>query len=100
MPTIPDRVVFTHRCHCPGATEPPGEAGVEHVFTIDGAEFPWYIAESGLKVTRLADDFYAIDLTVFANHVECVGVDVRDERPGPINTGKAEINPQWKITDA
>ena len=58
-------VVIRHVCHCKTAAEPPAdEDKIEHVFTIDGEDFPWYISERGQIVTRVMDDLYVVDVEI------------------------------------
>ncbi len=69
MTTILDQiakdVVIKHRCHCKTADEQPADGEPdEHVFTVDGEEFPWFISERGQIVKRLADDLYSIDVEI------------------------------------
>lgn len=71
-------VVVHHRCGCASATEPPGEHGVEHVFTIDGVEFPWAISEHGPRVYRVCENLYQIDVTILASAVEVDGIEISD----------------------
>lgn len=64
LAAIPAEVVIRHTCHCEAAVEPaaPGEPE-EHVFTVDGEDFPWPLpAERNPVVTRVADDLYRIAL--------------------------------------
>lgn len=58
-------VVIRHVCHCDTAVErPEGDEPQEHVFTIDGEEFPWLISDRGPVVRQLRDDFYTIDVEI------------------------------------
>lgn len=58
-------VVIRHTCTCEGALEHPAHgAPHEHVFTVNGEDFPWYISERGQRVTRLADDLYSVDVEI------------------------------------
>lgn len=63
---IADTVVIRHICHCDGAIEHPGHDEVtEHVFTVDGEDFPWYVSQRGPIVTQLGDDWYTVDVEIF-----------------------------------
>jgi hypothetical protein len=62
---IAEKVVIRHLCHCETATEEPGpNDAVEHKFTVDGEDFPWYITARGPQATRLAKDLYAVDVEI------------------------------------
>lgn len=61
---IAETVVIRHRCHCTPVAQPPHDTVIEHVFTVDGEDFPWLISDRGPIVTRLADDFYAVDVEI------------------------------------
>lgn len=54
-------VHIVHTGECPGCT---------HVFDVDGAEFPWHITEAGPRVTRLMDDFYAVNVGILCLNKE------------------------------
>jgi hypothetical protein len=69
--------VIRHHCDCVSATVPPGEDGVEHVFTLDGVEFPWHISEEGPRVRKL-EGLYAIDVTIPVEDVDVDGVEIAD----------------------
>lgn len=65
MKTIAKRVVIRHVCHCDGAIEKPADdEAQEHVFTVDGEEFPWFISQRGQIVKRLFDDLYSVDVEI------------------------------------
>lgn len=65
FPHIPDEVLIRHTCHCDTATNRPHDDEPEiHRFEVDGEPFPWYISEKGPQVTRLADDFWRIDIEI------------------------------------
>jgi hypothetical protein len=62
---IAKTVVIRHVCHCDSAVvEPDDDAAEEHVFTVDGEDFPWFITERGQIVKRLRDDLYSIDVEI------------------------------------
>jgi hypothetical protein len=62
---IAKTVVIRHVCHCDGAVEKPDcDEAKEHVFDVDGKEFPWFISERGQIVKRLADDLYSVDVEI------------------------------------
>lgn len=66
-PHIPTEVVVRHTCHCDTATDRPASDEPEvHRFEVDGQPFPWYISEKGPLATRLADDFWRIDVEILA----------------------------------
>jgi len=79
-PHIADRVEIRHECDCPSATVRPRGGHPEHVFTVDGVDFPWYITESGPSIARVFDDLYEITVTFYAHEVDASGVDVIDAR--------------------
>ena len=79
---MPELAVIKHRCECADAIAPPGEHGVEHVFTLDGVEFPWCISEEGPRVVRMCEGLYAINVTILVRDVEVDGVEVADPGPG------------------
>jgi hypothetical protein len=81
-PHLAELVEIAHRCDCKTAVEAPGQDGVEHVFRVDGADFPWHISEGGPVVTRLGDDLYTVAVEFYARRVDAVGVEVRDDVPG------------------
>lgn len=56
---IAGRVVIRHTCHCATAVERT-DGDVEHVFAVDGEDFPWLISDSGPTVSRVADDLYIV----------------------------------------
>jgi hypothetical protein len=75
-PHLARNVVIRHVCHCvelarqareegKSLCEPSGHKPDEHVFTVDGEDFPWYISERGPLVTRLCDDLYTVDVELF-----------------------------------
>lgn len=58
-------VVIHHVCHCDTAVEhPEHDDPQEHVFTVDGEDFPWLISERGPVVKRLHDDLYSVDVEI------------------------------------
>jgi hypothetical protein len=61
---IAETVVIRHRCHCTPVAESPEDGTIEHVFTVNGEDFPWYISERGPMVARLADDWYTVDVEI------------------------------------
>ena len=72
-------IKIRHRCDCPTATEPPGEDGIEHVFTIDGEPFPWYITEAGPRVrllegTHQTDPVYGVTVEIVCTEVDAIGL--------------------------
>jgi hypothetical protein len=69
-------VTIRHHCECDNATAPPGEEGVQHVFQIDGVDFPWHITEHGPVVREVDAGLYEIDVTIFAKKVDIDGVKV------------------------
>ena len=75
---VAGRIEIVHRCECATATEPPSEAGEEHVLRIDGVEFPWYISTKGPVVRRLARGLYTVTVEIVATDVDAVGVHVED----------------------
>lgn len=66
-------IVYRHPCHCASASRAlaDGEAP-QHRFEVDGIPFPYAIHEDGPTFTRLADDLWQVDLTLYpvllANH--------------------------------
>lgn len=69
-------ITIRHRCDCEAATEPPGEDGIEHVFEIDGTEFPWYITEDGPKIRKPAGSLYEVTITILAERVDAIGIEL------------------------
>ena len=68
---IAAEVVIRHICHCEGSTETPEtHALTEHVFMVDGKDFPWYISERGPTVTRVDDELYTVDVDVILTDKE------------------------------
>ena len=63
-PAVAERVVWRHPCDCPTASRPL-EAGEEpeHRFDVDGAPFPWHIAENGARFTKRGE-LYLVDTRV------------------------------------
>ena len=58
-------VVIRHTCHCKRAAETPADdQAEEHVFTVDGKDFPWPISERGPIVARLTGDLFSIDVEI------------------------------------
>lgn len=78
IPKIPDQVYIRHNCDCATSTEPPSPDGKVHAFKVDGQDFPWFISERGPQVSKLADDFYTID-------VEILGVNKKRNDKGECN---------------
>jgi hypothetical protein len=74
-------VVIRHTCRCDGAVEKTDDdAATEHVFTVDGEDFPWYISERGPIVKRLRDDLYSIDVEIYElskSDKECLSFEYR-----------------------
>jgi hypothetical protein len=63
---IPAEVVLRHTCHCDAAVEKPApHQHDEHVFQVDGDDFPWPLSERGPIVTRLKDDLFAVDVEIY-----------------------------------
>lgn len=60
-----EHVHIVHTGECPDCT---------HVFDVDGAEFPWYVTEAGPRVTRLADDVYAVHVEIFCMDKKTRGI--------------------------
>lgn len=62
---IPDEVVINHTCHCKTAGEAPADSGLEqHVFTVDGEDFPFWVTARGPVVTRVHDDLFTVDVEI------------------------------------
>jgi hypothetical protein len=61
---IAQRVVIRHTCNCKYAIAKPVYEAEQHVFTVDGEDFPWYITERGQIVKRIRDDLYLIDIEI------------------------------------
>lgn len=63
---IAGEVLLRHTCHCDDAVEKsaPHEHD-EHVFQIDGEDFPWFLSARGPIVKRLRDDLYTVDIEIF-----------------------------------
>lgn len=74
--TLPE-VVIRHVCNCKTANEhPPGGADVEHIFTVNGEDFPWPISERGPIVTKLDDNLFTVGVEIFARKVDAVGIEI------------------------
>lgn len=70
-------IKIRHRCHCATAAEPPGDDGIiEHVFEIDGQEFPWYITEDGPEIVKLGEGLYAVSITLVCQAVDVIGIPI------------------------
>jgi hypothetical protein len=79
---IAKTVVIRHVCHCDGAVEKPDcDEAKEHVFDVDGKEFPWFISERGPIVKRLADDLYSVDVEIMLVSKEKRDADGNTSRP-------------------
>jgi len=75
-PRIPDEVVLRHTCHCKAAAEPaaPGEPE-EHVFTVDGRDFPYLLlGGENPDVVRFADNIYTISVAIILMRKETFAV--------------------------
>lgn len=99
---IPGEVLLRHTCHCDAAVEKPApHEHDEHVFQVDGQDFPWHISERGPIVTHVADDLYKINVEIFlitgpADHAAgkpvralpigytAPGMDTPPDGPGPV----------------
>lgn len=59
-------VVWRHPCDCPTASRPlePGEHA-EHRFDVDGAQFPWLIAENGATFRKVCGGLYLVTVCIF-----------------------------------
>jgi hypothetical protein len=79
MSELARTVTVHHICHCDAATEHPTDGeDVEHLFTIDGVEFPWHISDTGPVIVRLINDLYKVTVEIYAEHVEAVGIEIQD----------------------
>lgn len=59
-------VVYRHPCDCGSASRSLGEGETaEHRFDVDGEPFPFFISEDGPSFTRLWDDLFRVDVTVY-----------------------------------
>jgi hypothetical protein len=65
LENLPDEVVIRHVCHCETATVAPNDdEDTEHVFTVDGQDFPWVISQRGPIVKRIRDDLYSVEVEI------------------------------------
>jgi hypothetical protein len=65
IPKPAETVVYRHACTCKSASQLPRGDEPEHRFDVDGERFPWYMAPEGPRFTRLMDDLYRVDLTIY-----------------------------------
>jgi len=72
-------------------------------FTVDGAQFPWYISEDGPQVTKLGNELYGITVAIFCvdRETRCyqtftVGSDDEDCPPERFSIGGVEF--PWAIS--
>jgi hypothetical protein len=79
MTDVAREVMIRHVCDCADATEHPGEGDTEHVFRIDGMDFPWFISEKGPVVTR-TEVGYRVAVEIIAQSVDVIGLPIEDER--------------------
>jgi hypothetical protein len=65
LAAIPAEVVIRHTCHCKAAVEPPAPGEPEeHVFTVDGHDFPYLLPAENPEVSRVADNLYKIGVKI------------------------------------
>lgn len=91
---VPKVVEIQHTCHCDTAVERPHDGHSDvHKFTVDGAEFPWYISEQGQKVSRIHDDLYVIEVDIMLLDKE-----TRDFLSFTYDNGEGSFGPpMWPI---
>ncbi len=70
-PAAARTVVYRHRCHCDNANTTParGDTG-EHRFDVDGAPFPFLIAEHGAAFARHPSGIYLVSCQVYPLRVD------------------------------
>jgi hypothetical protein len=85
-----DTVVIRHVCDCRDAIEHPGVSEAnEHIFSIDGQEFPWHIKK--VPGVTLTDCGYTVTVEILAHSVDAVGVPIQDRRSAMADTWQARL---------
>lgn len=80
---VAETVVYCHACDCGSASRPVVEGEEpEHRFDVDGEPFPYMISPEGPTFTRLSEDWYRVDLTIYPSVVDGDGEAVRIDKAG------------------
>lgn len=79
-----NQITIRHVCTCANSTEHPhDEADTEHIFRIDGLDFPWHISEKGPIVKHTDCGSYVVVEIAAPNNIDAVGIPIIDERTKP-----------------